>query len=103
MNFSEGDRCLLGPANSFLRGTLTKGDSMSGRSEESLKSLSVNSITSFSQVESDSECLFPPFHVHPNLLQSVRNSGKLHSHKILPGERLTKTTDNNYREILIRR
>ena len=51
MNFSEGDRCLLGPAKPFLRGPLTKGDSMPGRSEELLESLSVNSITSFSWVE----------------------------------------------------
>jgi hypothetical protein len=96
MNFSEGDSCLLGPANSFLRGILTKGDSMSGRSEELLKSLSVSSITSFPHVESDSGCLFSPFHVHPNLLQLVHgNSGKLHSDKILPGVWLIKTTDNN--------
>lgn len=84
MNFSEGGRCLES-VNSFLFDPLTKGDSMSGRPEELLESLSVNSITSISRVQPDSWCLF--CRVGPNLLQSVRQSSRWRSYsdKISPG------------------
>lgn len=68
--FWEGGCCFLERAISFPRGPLTKGDSISGRSDELLDSLSVNSITSFPRTESNSWCLFPRS-VDPNVLQSL--------------------------------
>lgn len=67
MYLSESGRC-LDPANSFFRGPLTKGESMSGRSEKLLESLSVSSITSFSQAERESWSVFFPLHGDPNFL-----------------------------------